>query len=107
MNKKDIFLDLICMIELNPQYSQRDLSKEIGASLGKINYCIKQLKDKGLVKITNFKKNPKKIGYAYLVTPKGINEKTRLTFSFLQRKIKEYELLKEEIKKLQTDARQI
>lgn len=107
MNKKDIRLDLIRMIELNPQYSQRELSKEMGVSLGKVNYCIKKLADKGLIKITNFKQNPNKVGYAYLLTPKGIEEKTRLTFSFLKRKIKEYEILKEEIKKLKEDTGQI
>ena len=107
MNKKDIRLDLIRMIELNPLYSQRELSREMGVSLGKVNYCIKKLADKGLIKITTFKQNPNKVGYAYLLTPKGIEEKTRLTFSFLKRKIKEYEILKEEIKKLKEDSGQL
>jgi EPS-associated MarR family transcriptional regulator len=104
MNNKDIRLELLRKIEKKPQYTQRELSKEIGVSLGKVNYCIKKLTEKGLVKISNFKKNPNKIGYIYLLTPNGIEEKTRLTFSFLKRKILEFELLKEEINKLKEDV---
>ena len=103
MNKKDIRLDLLRRLELNPEYTQRDLSKAMGVSLGKINYCLKKLTAKGLIKLTNFKQNPNKVGYAYILTPKGIEEKTRLTFSFLKRKIKEYEILKEEINELQLE----
>ncbi len=107
MNQKDIRLDLLRKIELNPEYTQRELSKEMDVSLGKVNYCIKKLTEKGLIKITNFKQNPNKVGYAYLLTPIGIEEKTELTFSFLKRKIKEYEILKDEINKLKEDIGQI
>jgi EPS-associated MarR family transcriptional regulator len=107
MNKKDISLDLLRKIELDPQYTQRELSREMGVSLGKVNYCIKKLAEKGLIKITNFKHNPNKAVYAYLLTPKGVDEKARLTYSFLKIKIKEYEILKEEIIKLKEDAEQI
>ena len=107
MNQKDIRLDLLRKLESNPSLTQRALSKEMGVSLGKINYCIKQLTEKGLVKISNFKQNPNKICYAYILTPKGIEEKKRITFSFLKRKIREYEILKEEINKLKEDVGQI
>ena len=107
MNKKDIRLDLLRRLELNPEYTQRDLSKEMDVSLGKVNYCLKKLTEKGLIKLTNFKQNPNKVGYAYILTPKGIEEKTRLTFSFLKRKIKEYEILKEEINELQLESEEM
>ena len=107
MNQKDIRLDLLRKIELNPEYTQRELSKEMDVSLGKVNYCIKKLTEKGWIKLTNFKQNPNKMGYAYLLTPRGIEEKTKLTFSFLKRKIKEYEILKDEINKLKEDIGQI
>ena len=80
-----------------PQLTQRDLAKRLNLSLGKVNYCIKALKEKGYVKIDNFKKNPNKISYAYILTPKGIKEKTKLTVNFMKRKIKEYEDLKKEL----------
>ena len=107
MNKRDIRLDLLRELESNPEYTQRELSQEMGVSLGKVNYCIRKLTEKGLIKITNFKQNPNIMGYAYLLTPKGIDEKTRLTFSFLKRKIKEYEILKDEISKLKQDTKKL
>ncbi len=107
MNQKDIRLDLLRKLESNPEYTQRELSKEMDVSLGKVNYCIKKLTEKGWIKLTNFKQNPNKVGYAYLLTPRGIEEKTKLTFSFLKRKIIEYEILKDEINKLKEDIGQI
>ena len=107
MNQKDIRLDLLRKIELNPEYTQRELSKEMNVSLGKVNYCIKKLTEKGLIKLTNFKQNPNKVGYVYILTPRGIEEKTKLTFSFLKRKIIEYEILKDEINKLKEDIGQV
>ena len=104
MNKRDIRLDLLHRLESNPEFTQRELSKEIGVSLGKVNYCIKKLAEKGLIKITNFSHNPNKIGYFYILTPRGVEEKARLTFTFLNRKIKEYEVLKKEIDKLKQDS---
>ena len=79
----------------------------MGVSLGKVNYCIRKLTEKGLIKLTNFKQNPKKMGYIYLLTPKGIDEKSRLTFSFLKRKIVEYEILKKEINELKLESEEI
>jgi len=71
----------------------------LGFSLGKLNYCLKALQDKGLVKIENFKKNPQKLNYIYVLTPKGISKKTKLTLNFMKRKMREYDELKNELKK--------
>ena len=79
--------------------SQRKLAGDLGFSLGKLNYCLKALQEKGLIKIENFKKNPKKINYIYVLTPKGITEKTKLTVNFMKRKMKEYDELKSELKR--------
>tara|TARA_B100000886_G_scaffold340037_1_gene307601 strand:- start:12555 stop:12860 length:306 start_codon:yes stop_codon:yes gene_type:complete len=92
-------LNLLRQIGSNKNQSQRDLAKEMGFSLGKLNYCLKRLNEKGLVKIKNFKKNPNKLNYVYLLTPKGINEKTKLTINFMKRKMKEYDELKKEIER--------
>ena len=107
MNQKDIRLDLLRKLEVNPEYTQRELSKEMDVSLGKVNYCIKKLTEKGWIKLTNFTHNPNKVGYAYLLTPKGIEEKTKLTFSFLKRKIIEYEILKKEINELKLESEEM
>ena len=107
MNKKDIQLDLLRKVESNPECTQRELSKEMGVSLGKVNYCMKKLIEKGLVKLKSFSRNPNKSGYVYLLTAKGIEEKTRLTFRFLNIKIEEYKMLKEEIRILKHDAEQL
>jgi EPS-associated MarR family transcriptional regulator len=107
MNKRDIRLDLLRSLKSNPEYTQRELSQEMGVSLGKVNYCMKKLTEKGLIKLTNFSRSSNKFGYSYLLTPSGIEEKSRLTFSFLKRKIKEYEVLKEEIDKLKQDTKKL
>ena len=107
MNKRDIRLDLLRKLESNPNFTQRELSREVGVSLGKVNYCMKKLTEKGLIKLTNFTHNPNKMGYAYLLTPSGIEEKSRLTFSFLKRKLIEYEKLKKEINSLQLESEEI
>ena len=107
LNQKDIRLDLLRKLESSPECTQRELSKEMGVSLGKVNYCIRKLTEKGLIKITNFKQNPNKVGYAYLLTPQGIEEKSRLTFAFLKRKIIEYETLKKEIIALKLESEEI
>tara|TARA_B110000444_G_C18798041_1_gene575944 strand:+ start:90 stop:383 length:294 start_codon:yes stop_codon:yes gene_type:complete len=80
-----------------PNSTQRDLARGLNLSLGKVNYCMKALKEKGYIKINNFKKNPDKISYAYILTPKGIKEKTKLTINFMKRKMIEYEDLKKEL----------
>ena len=107
MNNKDIHLDLLRKLEANPEYTQRELSQEMGVSLGKINYCMKKLTEKGWVKLTNFSHNSNKVGYIYLLTPKGIEQKARLTVAFLKIKMAEYEMLKEEISKLKQDAEKL
>ena len=107
MNKKDIHLDLLRKLEINPEYTQRELSREMGVSLGKINYCIKKLIEKGWVKLSNFSQNPNKASYIYLLTPKGIEQKSRLTFAFLAIKLEEYEILKNEISILKKDSEQL
>ena len=107
MNKRDIRLDLLRRLESNPEYTQRDLSQEMGVSLGKVNYCMKKLTEKGLIKLTNFTHNSNKMGYAYLLTPSGIEEKSRLIFSFLKRKVIEYEILKIEINELKLESEEI
>ena len=95
-NEIDNF-EILKKIKLNPNSSQRELAFELGFSLGKLNYCLRELKNKGLIKIKNFKKNPNKIGYIYILTPKGIAKKTKLTVNFMKRKMKEYDELKKEI----------
>ena len=104
MNKDEIHFDLLRRLEANPDCTQRELSKELGISLGKVNYCIKKLTEKGLIKFKNFSLNPNKSGYSYLLTPKGIEEKGKLTISFLKLKMDEYELLKGEIEQLKQEA---
>ena len=86
-------------IQNKPEFTQRQLAEDLGFSLGKLNYCLKALKVKGLVKISNFKKNPNKSNYIYILTPKGITQKPKLTINFMKRKMKEYEELKKEINK--------
>ena len=102
MNKKrdnQDYFDVMRKIQKRSKTSQRDLARQLGFSLGKLNYCVKALQQKGLIKIKNFEKNPNKLNYIYVLTPKGIAEKTKLTINFMKRKMKEYEELKEELKK--------
>ena len=89
-------LNILRSIQNNPRVSQRELSKELGFSLGKINYCLLTLKSKGLIKINNFKKNNNKLNYFYLLTPKGFVEKTNLTIKFMKIKMQEYDELQKE-----------
>jgi len=98
MDKKEDHLDILRKVEKKPGSTQRELAKDLGFSLGKLNYCLKALQAKGLVKIKNFKANPKKMNYIYVLTPKGIAEKTKLTINFMKRKMQEYDELKKEIK---------
>tara|TARA_Y100000741_G_C18050670_1_gene476273 strand:- start:183 stop:482 length:300 start_codon:yes stop_codon:yes gene_type:complete len=97
MDENQDHLNLLRKIKNKPNSSQRELANDLNFSLGKLNYCLKALKAKGLIKIKNFSKNPKKINYIYLITPKGISEKTRLTINFMKRKMKEYDELKKEL----------
>jgi len=99
MNKDNDFLNILRNIQNNPKTSQRNLAKKIGLSLGKLNYCLNALKQKGLVKAKNFKDNKNKKNYLYILTPKGIVTKTRLTINFMNLKMKEYDVLKKEMEK--------
>ena len=95
-DKPELFQILRKIVE-KPESTQRELAKGLNLSLGKLNYCLKALREKGLIKIQNFKKNPKKLNYVYVLTPKGITEKTKLTINFMKKKMKEYEELKKEL----------
>ena len=95
-NNQDHF-DILRKISKKPDVSQRKLAQELGFSLGKLNYCLRALKDKGFVKIQNFEKNPNKINYIYYLTPKGISHKTKLTINFMKKKMVEYDQLKREL----------
>ena len=96
-NDQDHF-DVLRSIQKKPKSSQRELAEELGFSLGKLNYCLKALQNKGLVKIKNFQEKPRKLKYIqYILTPRGISERTRLTINFMKRKMKEYDELKKEL----------
>jgi EPS-associated MarR family transcriptional regulator len=97
MSDIEDYFKILRKIQYKNIASQRNLAKNLGFSLGKLNYCLKSLKDKGFVKMQNFKKNPNKIQYVYVLTPKGIAEKSRLTISFMKKKLLEYEELKKEM----------
>ena len=90
-------LDILRKVSKNPKLNQRKLANDLNLSIGKVNYVLKELKKKGLIKIQNFKNNPKKTGYFYLLTPRGISEKTKLTIRFMTRKLEEYDELKSEL----------
>ena len=107
MNNKDIHFDLLRKLESNPEHTQRELSQELGVSLGKVNYCMKKLTEKGLIKLTNFSHSSNKLGYMYLLTPQGIEQKARLTTLFLKTKIEEFEMLRDEISKLKLEAEEL
>jgi EPS-associated MarR family transcriptional regulator len=97
-------LKILKHIQTNPDISQRQLAEELGVSVGKVNYCLRALIDKGFVKAGNFKRNTDKLSYLYLLTPKGIEEKASLTANFLKRKIVEHEKITQEIEQLKQDA---
>ena len=97
-NDQDHF-DVLRSIDKKPKSSQRELAENLGFSLGKLNYCLKALQSKGLVKIKNFQRNQNKLTYVYILTPKGFAEKTKLTMNFMKRKMKEYDELKKELEK--------
>ena len=103
MHQIDNEYTLLKILKDNPDMTQRQLSKELGLSLGKTNYLIHALMGKGWVKLTNFRRSNKKLGYLYLITPKGIEEKSILAKNFLERKSAEYIKLKEEIEILKSE----
>ena len=93
------------ILQDSPAITQRELAEKLGVSVSGLNYCLKALIDKGWVKIQNFNNNKNKLGYAYLLTPTGILQKASLTSNFLQRKMQEYEALKQEIKQIKQEAK--
>ena len=99
MKLEEDHFQIIRKIDKKPHFSQRQLARELGFSLGKLNYCINELKKKGFIKIKNFKKNPKKLSYLYSLTPSGFKMKRDLTINFMKQKIREYDELKFEIEK--------
>jgi len=97
---------LLKTLKDNPGLSQRDLAKRLGISLGKVNFCLNALVEKGCLKVNNFRKSDNKLAYAYLLTPRGLEEKSRITVYFLKYKVQEYERLQAEIVELKRDAEQ-
>jgi EPS-associated MarR family transcriptional regulator len=107
MNNKDIRLDLLRKLQSNPKYTQRELSQEMGISLGKANYCMQKLTERGWVKLTNFSRNSNAMSYMYLLTPKGIEQKAKLSTLFLKTKLDDFEILKDEIIQLKLDKKEM
>jgi EPS-associated MarR family transcriptional regulator len=101
--QKDLQFQVLRRLQEEPGVSQRSLAKEFDISLGSINFCFRALMEKGWVKMHNFSQSKHKLGYVYLLTPSGIAEKSRLTASFLKRKMAEYDALKEEIDQLKSE----
>ena len=103
MKDREDHFDILRKISKKTYLNQRLLARDLGFSLGKLNYCLNELKKKGLIKLHNFRKNPNRFNrlsknnYFYILTPKGLNTKTRLTLNFMERKMKEYEQLKKEV----------
>ena len=98
--QEDTYFRVMSILLENPKLTQRELASKLGLSLGGLNYCLRALIDKGFVKMENFKKAENKLKFVYLITPKGIKEKSKLTYRFLERKLQEYEVLKAEIDEL-------
>ena len=105
--KDEITYNLLKLIEAEPHLSQREIAQKMGVSLGKTNYCLKALLDKGFIKIRNFYNNKQKSAYIYFLTPQGIEEKAQVTYRFLQRKLKEYDAIKAEIESLTNETKMI
>jgi|TARA_B100001094_G_C17949065_1_gene679552 EPS-associated MarR family transcriptional regulator len=98
MDEKQDLLNVLRQLQKKPNSNQREMADSLGFSLGKFNYCLQSLKQKGLVKINNFKKNPKKFNYLYMLTPAGVAQKSKLTILFMKKKMKEYDELEKELK---------
>lgn len=106
MSDDNTSYSLLKTLEDNPSLSQRDLAKRLGVSLGKVNYCLNALVEKGCLKVNNFRSSDNKLAYAYLLTPRGVEEKARITVHFLKYKMQEYERLRAEIAELKREAEQ-
>jgi EPS-associated MarR family transcriptional regulator len=101
--QEDTYFRVMRILQENPDLTQRELAEKLGISVGGLNYCLKALMEKGLVKMKNFANSKNKFGYVYVLTPNGVAEKAAITRRFLQRKMDEYEALKVEIETLQID----
>jgi EPS-associated MarR family transcriptional regulator len=104
MLSDEVRYKLLKLLDANPQMSQRDLARELGISLGKVNYCLRALVSKGWVKANRFTNSRNKAAYIYMLTPRGIEEKVRVTLLFLRIKLREYQLLRDEIEQIRRDA---
>jgi EPS-associated MarR family transcriptional regulator len=104
MVNQEIHYHLLNLMAANPRLRQRDMARDMGISVGKVNYCIAELTKKGLVKIKRFQEAKAKRSYAYILTPKGMEEKGRITIQFLKRKLHEYEQIKQQIEALTEDV---
>ncbi len=107
MSKQELEYKVLSWLEKNPNITQRQLAKELGVSLGKTHYLISSLIKVGWVKLDNFKRSDNKMGYMYLLTPKGVNEKAKITKTFLVRKENEYQQLKHEIEQLKSEVQSL
>jgi len=107
VSKKQNQFQILKSLEQDSHSTQRQLSNNLGVSLGKVNYCIKSLIEKGFIKVNNFRNNKNKIQYSYLLTPKGVEEKAKLTLDFIRIKTQEYDVLKQEIESLKQEAKGI
>ncbi len=105
--QEDTYFRVMHLLQKNPDFTQRELAQHLGISVGGLNYCLKALMGKGLVKMKNFANSKNKFGYVYVLTPSGIAEKAAITRQFLQRKLHEYEALKEEIESLRTEVQSL
>jgi EPS-associated MarR family transcriptional regulator len=94
---------ILKLLESNPSASQREIARELGVSLGRVNFCLQALMEKGLIKVNNFRNNSSKSAYLYLLTPRGVDEKARVTLRFLRSKISEYENIKAEVEELRRE----
>lgn len=106
MQDQSLHYNLLKLLEENPNLSQRELAQRLGVSLGKTNYCLKALLEKGWIKINNFRNSDNKLAYAYLLTPRGIESRARMTVEFLKIKKQEYERLQQEIEQLRREVAQ-
>jgi len=102
--QEDTHFRVMRILQENPDLTQRELAERVGVSVGGLNYCLKALMEKGLVKMKNFSNSKNKFGYVYVLTPRGMAEKAAITHRFLQRKVEEYEALKAEIQALQCEV---
>lgn len=107
IDDEDAYLEVMRLLEASPQMSQREIAAALGVSLGKANYCLKALLDKGWLKMQNFQGSKNKLAYAYLLTPTGIAVKSEITVRFLQKKIQEYESLQVQIESLRGEVGRI